>query len=123
MVRDRTALFKRERSPLFFCREDPAIRACVERVRGGGVCGSAPGALVPTPSKMEPTFQEVLVSLREHVARILTGEIDEVRIKRKPSGKIHITTSTEESHEAHEAPRGEEAHSDLTTRMRRMDPP
>lgn len=32
MVRDRTALFKRERSPLFFCREDPAIRACVEHV-------------------------------------------------------------------------------------------
>jgi hypothetical protein len=33
-------------------------------------------------------------------------EIDEIRIKRKPSGKIHIVTTTEESHEAHEARRG-----------------
>jgi len=33
MVRHRTALFKPERSPLFFCREYPAIWACVEHVR------------------------------------------------------------------------------------------
>ena len=33
MVRHRTALFKPERSPLFFCREDPAIRVCAEHVR------------------------------------------------------------------------------------------
>jgi len=42
MVRDRTALFKPERSPLFFYREDPATQACAEHVHCRGFHLSRP---------------------------------------------------------------------------------
>jgi hypothetical protein len=50
--------------------------------------------------------QDLIESVTTHLLRLLSGEVDEVTITRKPSGKVHVTTKAEKSHEAHEAPRG-----------------
>lgn len=55
---------------------------------------------------MADTQTKLEGSVIEKLRRLLGGEIDELTVKRKPSGKIHVEAKTETSHEAHEAPCG-----------------
>jgi hypothetical protein len=52
-------------------------------------------------------FDGLLASIREHLADLLVGELEEITIKRKPSGKVHVCTKRENSHEVHEGLCGE----------------
>lgn len=56
---------------------------------------------------MDSTFSTLADSVRDKLWRLVCGDVDEITIKRKPSGKVHVETKQETSHEAHEAPGGD----------------